>query len=567
MQIKYISKNTKRLITLVAIIMIISLLATYEFGLVGSSPASYVYAKARLGTISQTIGTTGLLEPATELGLNFGVSGLVQSVNVEPNQRVTKGQILATLNTNTLQNALVQAQTNLSAAKAKLALDNAGPTPTQIQQANSQVGSAQLALSSATVSAQNVSQTLFMDQTDLINDQSQIIAGPAANLYVPTYSVSISNITQIQQILFQDQIINNLDQQSLTYFQQLLSQFENNEQTDCSSSTVTTTSSTSCQQDKSEIASTQIQITLDTQASTQSQSSYNAADQVITAQEQLNNDQLALNDAENAQNALLAPTNTNQLDIDNSTVQADQSQVQAAQYNLTQAELIAPFNGVVGQVNISVGQQATPNAGGSGASAANSNPNASGTGGVVGAIMLIDPSTFQSVASVSDAEISQIKIGNKVLILPSGFSKPLSGTVTQITPVGTLSQGVVAFPVTTTVNNQQEIALFTGESAEITFVVSQVSNVVVVPLSAVHTNGSKTYVYVDSSGNKKRQKVTTGASSSTFIQITHGLSAGNEVILANTNMALPSGNSGLGAGKNKGGIFGGGKGKNKGKGL
>ncbi|EQD36581.1 efflux transporter, RND family, MFP subunit, partial [mine drainage metagenome] len=185
--------------------------------------------------------------------------------------------------------------------------------------------------------------------------------------------------------------------------------------------------------------------------------------------------------------------------MDNAAVQAAQTQVQAAQNNLGEAQITAPISGVIGQVNISVGEQATPNSGSSGggaAAAASSNPNSSGSGGITGAIVLINPSAFQAVASVSDAQISQVQIGDKVFVTPASSLNPIPGIVAQVTPVGSLSQGVIAYPVTASVSDPLGTKLFTGESAQIAFVVKQVSNVLVVPTSAVHTVGSHNFVYV-----------------------------------------------------------------------
>ncbi|MCL4448813.1 MAG: biotin/lipoyl-binding protein [Actinobacteria bacterium] len=554
--IKRMTKRQKRFISAGVAALVVVAVIGIGFGVSGASSSSYVLANAHLGSVAQTIGTTGLLEPTTEVGLNFGISGLVQTVNVQPGQAVQAGQLLATLNNTSLQNALAQAQANLASAQAKLSLDTAGPTPAQQAQASAAVASARLDVSNATTNLQDATQTLAIAQTNLVNYQADVNNGPGAGQSVPAYSAtSDSTVPLLQNVLLLDQQIENADSQSLTAAQQSLSQAQSNEQTDCSSTvsstttTVASSGSTLCFDDRSQATLAGSWVNADTQASTQAQSCYSAANQVIALFEQLETSQLALSNAVNAQNALAAPPPPAQISMDNSAVQIAQTQVQTAQANLSEAQITAPTSGVIGQVNISVGQQATPNSGslgGGGAAAASSNPNSSGSGGVTGAIVLINPSAFQAVASVSDAQISQVQTGDKVFITPAGFVKSIPGVVTQVTPVGTLSQGVIAYPVTATINDPPSIKLFTGESAQIAFIVKQVSNVLVVPTSAVHTVGARNFVYVLKDGHKIRQKVVIGASDAVFTQVESGLSAGDQVILANAKTPLPSATSGFG---------------------
>src|SRR5271167_2879806 len=67
----------------------------------GSTPATGLTVttatvSAQTGTIQQTVASSGTLEPASQAGLNFAVSGTVTGVNVKAGQTVTAGQVLAT---------------------------------------------------------------------------------------------------------------------------------------------------------------------------------------------------------------------------------------------------------------------------------------------------------------------------------------------------------------------------------------------------------------------------------------------------------------------------------------
>jgi macrolide-specific efflux system membrane fusion protein len=72
------------------------------------------------GTITQTVATTGTIEPANQANLNFAVSGVVTSVNVTAGQSVAAGQTLAT-------------DESTGASATQIALDNANSASAQTQ--------------------------------------------------------------------------------------------------------------------------------------------------------------------------------------------------------------------------------------------------------------------------------------------------------------------------------------------------------------------------------------------------------------------------------------------------
>ncbi|MHB8556296.1 MAG: efflux RND transporter periplasmic adaptor subunit, partial [Candidatus Dormibacteria bacterium] len=171
------------------------------------------------------------------------------------------------------------------------------------------------------------------------------------------------------------------------------------------------------------------------------------------------------------------------------------------------------------------------------------------------------PSTFEVTASVSDAQIAAVHVGQAAAFTPAGQPTPLPGTVSQITPLATIVQGVAAFPVIVTLNGDPA-ALFAGASAQLAIVVRRASHVLTVPASSVHGGGSRgTYVFVLSSGKEVRRKVTVGASDATLAQISSGLTSGEKVVLAQVNKPLPSGSAGLFGRKAGGGGGGSGRGK------
>ncbi len=113
------------------------------------------------GTITQTVSSTGTVEPASQANLNFGVPGRVTAVDVTTGQKVTAGQALATIDDTSLSAALAQAQASLALDQAQLTTDQGnGASSAQIASdqasiasAQTQVNTAQTSLSDATLTS------------------------------------------------------------------------------------------------------------------------------------------------------------------------------------------------------------------------------------------------------------------------------------------------------------------------------------------------------------------------------------------------------------------------------
>ena len=86
----------------------------------GARPAAQQYKteEATRGDLIVTVSATGTLQPTNEIDVGSEVSGLVESVFVDDNDRVTKGQVLARLDVSKLRDAVVTANAALASAEA-----------------------------------------------------------------------------------------------------------------------------------------------------------------------------------------------------------------------------------------------------------------------------------------------------------------------------------------------------------------------------------------------------------------------------------------------------------------
>lgn len=189
----------------------------------GNSAASFVTEPVSYATISQAIATSGTIEPQTALGLNFGVAGVVASVDVQPGQEVTAGQVLASLDTTNLQSLVTEASAALAEDQARLSLDEAGATPQELASAEASLASAETGLSNAQgalpitnqvnaeslalaqQAAQAASTKMSQDQQTLITDRSTAQNWCANNPSSSECAAAQAVVTSATQLVQSDQ--------------------------------------------------------------------------------------------------------------------------------------------------------------------------------------------------------------------------------------------------------------------------------------------------------------------------------------------------------------------------
>lgn len=113
----------------------------FVFGRSDSASATTTTSTVSAGTFQQTVTASGTIDPATEADLDFGVSGRVTSVEVKAGDTVKKGDVLAKLDTVSLDAALASAKAQLEAAQTTAA-DDGSSSSTQQASNNAAVASA-----------------------------------------------------------------------------------------------------------------------------------------------------------------------------------------------------------------------------------------------------------------------------------------------------------------------------------------------------------------------------------------------------------------------------------------
>jgi macrolide-specific efflux system membrane fusion protein len=501
--------GTRRRMIAVITALVVAVAAVGGFMYTRGSTAAPQYrtAAAALGTIRQTLSLTGNLAPVAQSNLNFQVSGTVTAIDVSAGQTVIAGQVLATVDPSALQTTLTQDQANLTAAQAKLTADESSGSTASTNTAQ-QIASAKTTLANDQTAYND---TIALNNQTRSNDQAAIASAQAA---VTSDSATVS----VAQAAYNNDGCGGTTPPPA-----------------CTTDTQNLSTAKSQQaKDTSTLASAQQALPTDTVRAQQS------ADQ---ASAKVASDRTALS---NAESTSAGASQASAVAQDNAGLAQAQQAVTTAQDAVAEATLTAPTAGEVAQVNLSVGSTTS----GSSSSAAAASASASAA-----QFILLTPGSFEVTSTVSDSVVSEVTVGQNAVVTAAGSTNGLPATVTSVGVIATVSSGVATFPVTVQITGSHP-SLRDGMSATVVVVVNQVVGVLSVPTSAVHTNGTASFVNVLQAGKLTPVTVTVGSADSLRTQITSGLSAGQTVVIATVTSTIPT-TGAAGAGTTRRGAAGG----------
>ncbi len=147
---------------------------------------------------------------------------------------------------------------------------------------------------------------------------------------------------------------------------------------------------------------------------------------------------------------------------------------------------------------------------------------------------LPDLTQMESVTYVNEIDIRKIQVGQPVtMTLDSDPNKKLTGRVASVANVGEQrpNSDAKVFEVKVTVletDTTLRPGMTTGNSIE----VQRIPDVLSVPLEAVNSGDSMSFVYLASGGRPVKQEVVTGAMNDGSVVILHGLNVDDRVLLS-----------------------------------
>jgi hypothetical protein len=143
--------------------------------------------------------------------------------------------------------------------------------------------------------------------------------------------------------------------------------------------------------------------------------------------------------------------------------------------------------------------------------------------------------------TVDVTKVPLLAVGQTATVQVDGRTAPVTGRVTRVAAAPTSSSGT-AYAVTLGLDGDVS-ALRDGTQASVVLTVKQVTGALSVPSSAVRTVGTSTVVLVVDGSGAHTTPVTVAAVGPVYTAVSDGLAAGQEVVLADLDAALPTSNT------------------------
>lgn len=188
-----------------------------------------------------------------------------------------------------------------------------------------------------------------------------------------------------------------------------------------------------------------------------------------------------------------------------------QTRLTQARAILNQASLNAPFDGVITDVQIMKGDLVSP--------------------GTV-AFRVDDLSSLFVDLLVSEVDIQQVEVGQPVSVtFDAILDHEYSGEVVEIGQFGENNQGVVSFSVTVQLSEADELVK-SGMTAVANIITSQVEDVLQLPNRAIQDDNGKKFVYISGANGFQTVYIQIGRSSDTASEIiSDELQEGDEIVV------------------------------------
>ncbi len=428
------------------------------------------------GDIVVTVSAVGTLRPIQQISLFFPVPGKVSAIAVAEGDSVVAGQELARLDTGELELALQDASLALELQQIAYDALTAEPRAVELEAARAAVAAASAQLAAASVPPDPAVEEIARLQLELAKNQ-----------------------------LWQNQLQRDSTREQQEQLQELLNRVPVAIPLPAEVP-FALPGLASASQYEAAVTRSEYDVAIATQQLLAAQNSTANAANVAAAQAALANAQAQLA-------RLIEGPGEIELALANAQLQAAYLAVDLARYQLEQAILRAPFNGVVAEMNLAAGE-APPSR----------EP----------AMTLIDPSGFTVNLSVDEMDVARLQNGQYAEITVDALPQTiLSGRVTRIDRVATTIGGLVTYGVQVTLD-ETDAPIRSGMSATVAVTVDEARDVLRVRNRFIRLDrrtGQASVTVRRADGTLEDVRVTLGRRNETFSEITDGLQGGEQIVL------------------------------------
>lgn len=517
----------------------------------GRAATVITVAMVTTGPISQTIGYNGTVQAADTVNVAPVISGRVMKLNVDIGSSVKAGDVIAELDKSTLNAQVAQAQSAVDAANVKVEVIKAGARPEAIAAAQASAASAQAKLDAVKNGARSETVAVARSAVDTARAK---LAAIQAGARPESVAVAKANVNAAQAKL--QQLLDGATPDQVASAQLSVEQSKNtlfSAQTTRDGQCAPRNPSYVCQAAQASVNAAETGVTVARQnlktltdqptqdAINQAQAAVDAAQQaynlaqkpytdqdVAQAQSALASAQQAYQLASNpftaqdvqqaqaaadqaSQQAKLAGQPYTDLDLKSAQVAVQQAQaaLDVAKTQLSQANVVAPFDGVVSAKLLSVG-----------ALASSSTP----------IVSLISPH-LQVQFSIDEARISNVQAGQAVALTTSAFpGKQFGAKVAMVAPTAdskTHTFSVLVEPTDTSGS------LRAGMFVTLNVTVASFPKATLVPNQAIVQQGAQSVVMVVANNAAHVTPVTLGITDDKNAQVVGGVNDGDQVATSN----------------------------------
>jgi len=468
----------------------------------GEEETSQQLVEVVRGDMVVSVTATGSLSLPRHRRMTFSSSGTIAQVNVEQGDRVTKDEVLAKLDSTTLEQAVKTSERAVQTAE--LAVQAAGLA---VQTAETGMKTGELAVKSAEIDLEQATDN-YRRITYPYTYRTWVLDIPTSMAAIEDAQREVNEALEVMQEL-------GLSREQYSW-QQYWDVWHQLEQA----------------QDNLEEARANLTRGYGEDVFGSGIVPIESYWTLKTAQLGVDKAQLALDTAENNLNNLKDSLDTAKNNLDNAKINLDiaKDDLDRVKDELEKTVILAPFDGVIARVNVEEGDVLS-----------------SMDYATKIIIELIDPTTMELKVGVDEIDIPGVELNQGVTIeLDALPALPLEGKVTYICPLPTVESGVVLYNVTIGFDVPEGGRLKAGMSATADIIIDERSNVLLVPSRAVKQDiQGRQVVEVMVDDQIQERPVVTGISDGYQTEIISGLDEGETVVIVVRATTTPSGPGGF----------------------
>ncbi len=457
----------------------------------------YVTAKVEKGNITTSVSGTGQISDVDQTDVRSKANGDVVYIGATNGQKVSAGALLVQLNSKNAQKSIRDAE--LSLESSKIALQKL-----KIQNSNENLyADSTKTFSDAFTTVSNT----FLNSNDVLNSLDEILGGNSLseNSARTNGKTAQTYREKAETAYYEASKAFKLNKKNYT----LLS---NDSSTEDIKSVVTETIQTT------ELLSDTIKnfvLFVNYMAEDSNNPSEFTSNQTLlsTYTETVSNNLSSLLTASTNINKIRDSFQNSDLDIMSAelTVKQRQNALQDAKDDLGDYFMRAPISGTVANLNLKKSDSVN-------------------TGTLAASIVT---NRQNALISLNEVDVTKIKIGEPATLTFDAVPElTISGTVTEINPIGTVDQGVVTYDIKI-IFDKQDSRIKSGMSVSVTITTDSKENVLTVPNSAIKSVRGKSFVEIFDSMSKippERIPVEIGIANDSRTEIISGLNEGDEVV-------------------------------------